>query len=91
MKTRRLRTQLTLGMLIFFVGAFGFIYGGTRTLDEWLMSQYQHSLPPAAQRAGRDLEALRLPDPADLQVLNGGFGTRWCTGCSCTATWAWAC
>jgi two-component system sensor histidine kinase BaeS/two-component system sensor histidine kinase AdeS len=56
-------------MLIFFVGAFGFIYGGTRTLDEWLVSRYQNSLPPAAQRAGRALEALRLPDPADLQVL----------------------
>ena len=36
MKARRLRTQLTLGMLFFFVGAFGFIYGGTRTLDAWL-------------------------------------------------------
>ena len=69
MKARRLRTQLTLGMLIFFVGAFGFIYGGTRTLDAWLISQYQNSLPPAAQRAGRALEALRLPDPSDLRVL----------------------
>lgn len=69
MKARRLRTQLTLGMLIFFVGAFGFIYGGARTLDEWLFSRYQHSLPPAAQRADRDLEASRLPDLADLQVL----------------------
>lgn len=69
MKTRRLRTQFTLGMLIFFVGAFGFIYGGTRMLDAWLTSRYLDNLPPAAQRAGRDLEALRLPDPADLRVL----------------------
>ncbi|MFM7533543.1 MAG: ATP-binding protein [Rubrivivax sp.] len=56
-------------MLIFFVGAFGFIYGGTRTLDAWLTARYLDNLPPAAQRAGRDLEALRLPDPADLGVL----------------------
>lgn len=69
MKARRLRTQFTLGMLIFFVGAFGFIYGGARTLDAWLTTRYLDSLPPAAQRAGRDLEALRLPDPADLRVL----------------------
>ncbi len=69
MKTRRLRTQLMLGMLIFFVGAFGFIYGGARTLDAWLTSRYLDNLPPVAQRAGRDLEALRLPDPADLRVL----------------------
>ena len=69
MKARRLRTQFTLGMLIFFVGAFGFIYGGTRTMDEWLVSRYLNNLPPAAQRATRDLEALRLPDPADLRVL----------------------
>ena len=69
MKARRLRTQFTLGMLIFFVGAFGFIYGGARTLDAWLLSRYLESLPPAAQRAGRDLEALRLPDPTDLRVL----------------------
>jgi signal transduction histidine kinase len=69
MKARRLRTQLTLGMLIFFVGAFGFIYGGARMLDAWLTSRYLDSLPPAAQRAGRELEALRLPDPADLRVL----------------------
>jgi signal transduction histidine kinase len=69
MKARRLRTQFTLGMLTFFVGAFGFIYGGTRTLDAWLTARYLDNLPPAAQRAGRDLEALRLPDPADLRVL----------------------
>jgi two-component system sensor histidine kinase AdeS len=69
MKARRLRTQLTLGMLFFFVGAFGFIYGGTRTLDAWLLSRYQDSLPPPAQRADRDIQASRLPDLADLQVL----------------------
>jgi two-component system sensor histidine kinase AdeS len=69
MKARRLRTQFTLGMLIFFVGAFGFIYGGARVLDAWLTSRYLDSLPPAAQRAGLDLEALRLPDLEDLRVL----------------------
>jgi|688.fasta_scaffold198527_2 two-component system sensor histidine kinase BaeS/two-component system sensor histidine kinase AdeS len=69
MKTRRLRTQLTLAMLIFFVCAFGFIYGGARMLDAWLNSRYLESLPPAALRAGLDLEALRLPDPADLRAL----------------------
>jgi two-component system sensor histidine kinase AdeS len=69
MKARRLRTQLTLGMLIFFVGAFSFIYGGARMLDAWLTSRYLDNLPPAAQRAGRDLEALRLPDLGDLRAL----------------------
>jgi two-component system sensor histidine kinase AdeS len=69
MKARRLRTQFTLGMLIFFVGAFSFIYGGARMLDAWLTSRYLDSLPPAAQRAGRDLEALRLPDLGDLRAL----------------------
>jgi two-component system sensor histidine kinase AdeS len=69
MKARRLRTQLTLGMLIFFVGVFAFIHGGNLTLDVWLTSRYENNLPPAAQRAVRDLEALRLPDPADLRVL----------------------
>jgi two-component system sensor histidine kinase AdeS len=69
MKARRLRTQFTLGMLIFFAGAFGFIYGGARMLDAWLTFRYLDNLPPAAQRAGRDLEALRLPDPADLRAL----------------------
>jgi signal transduction histidine kinase len=56
-------------MLIFFVCAFGFIYGGARMLDAWLNSRYLESLPPAALRAGLDLEALRLPDPADLRAL----------------------
>jgi two-component system sensor histidine kinase AdeS len=69
MKARRLRTQFTLGMLIFFVGAFSFIYGGARMLDAWLTSRYLDNLPPAAQRAGRDLEALRLPDLGDLRAL----------------------
>jgi len=69
MKPRRLRTQLMLGMLIFFFGAFGFIYGGARTLDAWLTARYLDSLPAAAQRAGRDLEAMRVPDLADLRVL----------------------
>jgi two-component system sensor histidine kinase AdeS len=69
MKARRLRTQLTMGMLIFFVGAFGFIYGGSRTLDTWLTSRYLESLSPAALRAGHDLEALRPPDPDDLRAL----------------------
>jgi len=69
MKARRLRTQFTLGMLIVFVGAFIFIFGSSRALDAWLTSHYLGKLPPAAQRAGRDLEALRLPDPADLRAL----------------------
>lgn len=69
MKARRLRTQLMLGMLIYFFGAFGFIYGGARTLDAWLTSRYLDSLPPAALRAGRELEAMRVPDLADLRVL----------------------
>ncbi len=69
MKARRLRTQLMLGMLVYFFGAFGFIYGGARTLDAWLTSRYLESLPAAAQRAGRDLEAMRVPDLADLRVL----------------------
>ena len=69
MKARRLRTQLTMGMLIFFVGVFGFIYGGSRTLDAWLTSRYLEGLSPAALRAGRDLEAIRPPDPDDLRSL----------------------
>jgi two-component system sensor histidine kinase AdeS len=69
MKARRLRTQFTLGMLISFVGAFSFIHGGNLMLDAWLTSRYLDNLPPAAQRAGRDLEALRLPDLGDLRAL----------------------
>ncbi len=69
MKARRLRTQFTLGMLIFFVGAFSFIYGGARMLDAWLTAHYLDNLPLAAQRADRDLEALRLPDLGDLRAL----------------------
>jgi len=56
-------------MLVFFVCTFAFIFGGSRALDAWLTARYVAQLPPAAVRAGNDLEAMRLPDPDDLRVL----------------------